>query len=72
MAGNVFEWAWDRYGTYPGTVTDPLGATSGSFRVPRGGSWYDYARFVRAANRFFDSPDVRYSLLGFRLARSRP
>ena len=40
MAGNVWEWAWDRYESYPsGALTDPVGPTTGSFRVSRGGSW---------------------------------
>ena len=40
MTGNVCEWVWDIYGDYPsGAQTDPHGATSGSYRVFRGGSW---------------------------------
>ena len=40
MTGNVWEWVWDIYGDYPGDAqTDPHGATSGSNRVYRGGSW---------------------------------
>ena len=72
MAGNVWEWAWDWSGTYPGTTTDPLGPT-GSNRVVRGGSWINYALYARAANRIFGyDPDGRLNHLGFRLARSRP
>ena len=40
MLGNVWEWVGDWYGDYPGgTVTDPSGPGSGSYRVIRGGSW---------------------------------
>jgi formylglycine-generating enzyme required for sulfatase activity len=72
MLGNVREWTGDRYGTYPDTVTDPLGATTGSARVFHGGSWYDSARSARAAFRYNLSADFRYSNLGFRLARTAP
>ena len=47
MAGNVYEWCKDLYGssyygqTPPGGWSDPQGPTSGSYRVLRGGSWYD-------------------------------
>ena len=70
MHGNVFEWCWDWYGAYPsGAQTDPIGASSGSFRVSRGGCWY-YQLFVRSAARACYSPTDRYDILGFRLVRN--
>jgi formylglycine-generating enzyme required for sulfatase activity len=69
MLGNVWEWTGDRYGTYPATVTDPTGATTGASRVFRGGSWNYGARYARAADRNYYTPDFRSDLLGFRLAR---
>ena len=73
MYGNVWEWVQDWSGTYPSSpVTDPTGPSAGSFRVDRGGSWYDDARFCRSANRHFGLPSLRYGLLGFRLLREVP
>jgi formylglycine-generating enzyme required for sulfatase activity len=72
MLGNVWEWTGDWYGTYPGTVTDPLGAATGSNRVIRGGSWYDPARYPRAAARNSVTPSTRIGNQGFRLARTAP
>jgi formylglycine-generating enzyme required for sulfatase activity len=70
MHGNVREWCWDRYGTYPsGAQTDPAGAASGSSRVLRGGSWNYYARYLRSAARGSDTPSIRLSYHGFRLVR---
>ena len=70
MLGNVYEWAQDWYGPYPGgSVTDPRGPASGSARVFRGGSWMDDARFCRASIRIHFTPGDRYSFLGFRLLR---
>ena len=72
MLGNVYEYTSDWYGTYPATVTDPLGAATGSDRIFRGGSWYDSASLARAASRPFATPSTRYSSLGLRLARTAP
>jgi formylglycine-generating enzyme required for sulfatase activity/thiol-disulfide isomerase/thioredoxin len=73
MLGNVYEWTWDWSGSYSsGSSTDPVGASSGSFRVFRGCGWYDTARFCRAAYRLDLSPENRYDYLGFRPARSMP
>jgi formylglycine-generating enzyme required for sulfatase activity len=70
MSGNVWEWCWDGYGGYSsGAQTDPAGASSGSYRVVRGGCWYSHAQGVRSACRGRGDPAGRYSDLGFRLVR---
>ena len=71
MLGNVREWTADRHGDYPsGSVTDPQGPSTGSYRVGRGGGWGSYARYVRSANRGSGSPGGRGSDTGFRLVRT--
>ena len=73
MHGNVYEWCWDSYGSYPSnSVTDPTGPQSGSFRVLRGGSWFSNAWRCRSTNRANLTPDIRSYYLGFRLVRSAP
>ena len=71
MLGNVWEWVGGWKGDYPGgTVTDPVGPRTDSYRVIRGGSWGNYARICRSADRIGGSPGTRNSDLGFRLLRT--
>jgi len=70
MSGNVYEWCWDWWGSYTDTAkTDPTGASSGAYRVMRGGGWNNSATGVRSVNRNYVSPNSRNYSFGFRLLR---
>jgi formylglycine-generating enzyme required for sulfatase activity len=71
MHGNVWEWCQDWHGAYPSSAaTDPTGVASGSYRVLRGGSWFNYSDNCRSFIRGWDTPGGRDDLLGFRVLRS--
>ncbi|MFI9323748.1 formylglycine-generating enzyme family protein [Kitasatospora aureofaciens] len=60
LLGNVWEWCWELY--------DP--EVYGSYRVLRGGGWFDEHWSCRASVRRRSHPTLRIDDVGFRLARS--
>jgi len=69
MSGNVREWCQDWYGSYSSSAqTNPTGPASGSYRVYRGGSWGNSARYCRVSFRLNSAPSDSYDYLGLRLA----
>lgn len=55
MSGNVWEWCFDR---------------DGSYRHFRGGGWLNFASYCSVSYRSSYFPDYRYADVGFRFARS--
>lgn len=71
MHGNVWEWTRDGWQDKLLGGADPLGATTASNRVYRGGSWRDWAANCRSAFRYGYSLSGRGIYLGFRLAAAQ-
>jgi len=74
MSGNVEEWCWDWFeGGWEFSLEateDSTGPSTGSYRVFRGGSWHDVARYASVSRRFRYGPSFHSSYLGFRLFRT--
>ena len=70
MSGNVYEWCYDWYGTVSSSTAD-TGASSGSYRVQRGGSRYYSSYYCKVDVRsWYVSPNRRSNDCGFRVVRS--
>ena len=70
MHGNVWEWCWDLFGSYPNTAqTNPSGPVSGTDRVLRGGGWSNSVRHIRSACRVNAASSYWANGIGFRLVR---
>ncbi len=71
MHGNVGEWCWEAYGSYPsGPVTDPASSGSSSGGLSRGGSWTNEAQACRSAVRDSATPSLPNAYHGLRVART--
>ena len=70
MLGNAWEWVADRYQAdayAKHAESDPQGPARGEMRVRRGGSYHCQAHMVRVNYRAADTPDTRYTVIGFRV-----
>jgi eukaryotic-like serine/threonine-protein kinase len=79
MLGNVWEWCFDVYTTYPeqtAEISQDLPTTGqvadGDRRMMRGGGYFTRPPVIRSAIRYDLSPDHRESNVGFRVARTYP
>jgi formylglycine-generating enzyme required for sulfatase activity len=69
MLGNVWEWTNDWYGEnyyQSSPAQDPVGPSTGKYRVLRGASWDDVPAYVRVSYSHKAEPDLRNYTLGFR------
>jgi formylglycine-generating enzyme required for sulfatase activity len=71
--GNVLNWAEDCWnGNYQNAPSDGSAQTTGdcTSRVLRGGSWFNFPQYLRAAFRYSYGPDDRGRIIGLRVGRT--
>lgn len=71
MAGNAWEWVWDRYAPYDSNARiDPRGPSTGVMAMFRGGSSGDPVAYLANANRAAYAAKDLTTMIGFRCARN--
>jgi len=68
MAGNVYQWTRDWYGTGERPTENPTGPAEGKEKVIKGGSFIEGVESLRSANRDRYEPTYSSFLFGFRCA----
>jgi formylglycine-generating enzyme required for sulfatase activity len=69
MSGNVSEWCEDWYDSYSGSSqANPMGPSTGTYRICRGGSWVSPYIQCRVSKRGYSEPTSKSYGLGLRLA----
>lgn len=71
MTGNIYEWCSDWYADYSSEKQEnPVGPSSGTYKVLRGGCYISENLNSRLAFRYFlnSTNDYRFDYLGFRIA----
>jgi len=66
MHGNVFEWCLD-WESNSVAGNDPVGPSSGSRRMMRGGAWHSYAKDCTSSYKAPSPPRYEWNSSGFRL-----
>jgi formylglycine-generating enzyme required for sulfatase activity/uncharacterized caspase-like protein len=72
MSGNVAEWCSDRYRNYSGgSVINPAGPATGTYRVLRGGNCMEFSYFLHVVRRAYYDPSIGHFTVGFRIVLSQ-
>lgn len=71
LAGNVWEWVFDYYRSYPPVAHDYADTSTLPYRSIRGSGWNSEALDLRSPIRYNSLPTARRSAFGFRCAGGR-